>query len=422
MSQRYLYYNLKIMRFTSMLDLDKNSSLSFKIWCYFWRSFSTLTVSYAIIFSMMDLITTESPLMSKSPVFLNMSVNATLATRLIFFYTFCKKTTKLVQLMFETFTYSTQTGLIEKTMHSYVKKTNVGFLIWFTIGNIGAQMYMVTPLIMEEERSLPMPLWRPYEATKSPFYELTFLFEVISNFILIFHVTTTDILFSTMTHITAGQYELLAWEFEHVCYTPLLEFGFTKDDILTFKRLLPNNCNRKEMSDEDYGLYNRIVKVTQTESYNHSLCLNFVRLIQQHNKLIHFSEEMEKFWSILLIPMLLIAQVYLTFEVHLILNSKDSTVTLQALEYILPIFLEITLISFAGESLLQRSMNLRTSLYTAPWYLCGSRFKKLFSIVLMRCSRDAFITIGGFTPNGLESYTWMMRSSIGYLAVLREPI
>nr|XP_022917664.1 uncharacterized protein LOC111426968 [Onthophagus taurus] len=140
------------------------------------------------------------------------------------------------------------------------------------------------------------------------------------NIVLVFHVTTTDILFTTMTHVTAGQYELLAWEFEHVCYTPLLEYGFTKDDILTFKRMLPNNCSRKEMSVEDYGLYNRIVTVMQTESYNHRICINFARLIKQHSKLIHFSKEMEKFWSILLIPMILIAQGYLTFEMHLVIN------------------------------------------------------------------------------------------------------
>lgn len=90
---------------------------------------------------------------------------------------------------------------------------------------------------------LPINLDFPYDWTKSPYYELTFLFQFVTDLIAAFEHGATDIFYLSVTILLARQFQILGSNLRNCIYRSLLDIGCEKEQVVSFSRLF--NCDQK---------------------------------------------------------------------------------------------------------------------------------------------------------------------------------
>ncbi|XP_035742390.1 odorant receptor 22c-like [Vespa mandarinia] len=103
-------------------------------------------------------------------------------------------------------------------------------------------------------------------------------------------------------------------------------------------------------------------------------------------------------------------------------NSKETKDNLQSFlffVYISSVICTLFIYCFIGECFIQESSNFGNAIYNYDWYNLPVTESKFFLICMIRSKKPQFLTSGKFAVLSLSIFTDILKTSMGYLSVLR---
>ncbi|XP_047370274.1 putative odorant receptor 85d [Vespa velutina] len=145
-------------------------------------------------------------------------------------------------------------------------------------------------------------------------------------------------------------------------------------------------------------------------------------LVLRHYHLIRLAEKLEDNFNIVIMQQLLGTIIHLCISGYHLLMSKESKDSLTLILFILYGFCvmgTLFIYCFIGECLIQESINFGNAIYNYDWYNLSSMESKFFLICMIRTKKPLYLTSGKFVILSLTIFTDIVKSSMGYLSVLR---
>nr|XP_050868541.1 odorant receptor 9a-like [Vespula vulgaris] len=169
-----------------------------------------------------------------------------------------------------------------------------------------------------------------------------------------------------------------------------------------------------------FGILSYKVKRILTRSKNYHEGMK--ELILRHYRLIRLTEELESNFNYPIMQQLMGSTVHICIAGFYVLTSNVMEDTVQFILFIAYFFSVISTLfiyCFIGECFIQESMNFDKAIYNYEWYNLSPTEAKFFLICMIRTQKPQCLTSGKFTILSLTIFTDILKTSMGYLSVLR---
>ncbi|XP_025163767.1 odorant receptor 13a-like isoform X2 [Harpegnathos saltator] len=223
-------------------------------------------------------------------------------------------------------------------------------------------------------RPLPIKLLLPFDAEQSPIYEVLFVALFVHSMSIMYTVNFLSGLVLTLVFHVSGQIDIIHRKFksfsEKISY-----YG----------------------SSETIGM-----------------------LVEKHNKVILFSENVDKLFSFIALMQVLGNTLVICF-LGLVFTTSSTGADADLLRTIFAyagITVEIFMFCFLGEYLGLKNKSLGDAAYESLWYNMSPGHGRNILFVIMRSQKHLTITLGGITNLSLEAFTSIMKASASYMSVL----
>lgn len=350
------------------------------------------------------------------------------AVRLAYYYTNSKGIETLTDTLNKTFKYRTEKGVDEETMEWYVKFAKNITVFWFWDVFITGEFMALLPLIFifKNGRVLPVPAWYPWDKTQSPFYEISYSLQLLTNVHMSFVYGNSDMLFVSYCILTGGQFKILGLNYKNTIYRALLRFGVSEEKVKDFSKKFNNYGVDEEIDDnltevthqnsfknkslikieKKKEIEDELLAIIDTKKYQKVLLNVLNECIEQHQTLISYCDSIESFFSPIILPSLSFAMFYVIFMLFTVVTTTDAdrSIFLFYVSYIICGLMQLFLLTYFGQTLTTQSQNAKDYLYEAPWYLGDEKFKSSFQFVQMRFGKPIKLTAGKFLFISLETY------------------
>ncbi|XP_014483193.1 PREDICTED: odorant receptor 22c-like [Dinoponera quadriceps] len=144
-------------------------------------------------------------------------------------------------------------------------------------------------------------------------------------------------------------------------------------------------------------------------------------LVEKHNKVISFSENLDKLLSFMaLMQIFWNTLVFCFLGLHIVVSIHNAAgvILVKAIIAYFGIMMEIFIFCFAGEYLTHKSRSLGDAGYESLWYNMSPSLSKNILFFIMRSQKQLTLTAGGMTILSLEAFTSIMKASASYISVL----
>nr|QLI62068.1 odorant receptor 25 [Streltzoviella insularis] len=239
-----------------------------------------------------------------------------------------------------------------------------------------------------EKNQLPLRAWYPYDTSKSPAYELTYMHQVGALFIAAYLNVGKDTLVTALIAQCRCRLRLLGLALRTLC----------RDVEVTHNHLLTAN--------EEQVVSSRL---------RNCVC--------QHQAALTAASELQTCFS---------APTFAQFTVSLViicvtafqLASVSHTGNLVRLfsmgTYLLNMSFQVFLYCYQGNQLSEESIEIAGAAYFAPWYAFSARLRRAMLVLMTRSRRVARLTAGGFTTLSLTSFMAIIKASYSFFTVLQQ--
>lgn len=283
--------------------------------------------------------------------------------RLTYYYWNARGIETLTDTLNKTFRYNTEEGIYEANMKWYVQFARRLSIFWFWDVFITGEFMALLPLFFmyKNGRVLPIPAWYPWDWKETPFFEISYSFQILTNLHMSFVYGNSDMLYVSYCILTGGQFHLLGLNYKNAIYTALLRYGIPREKVSKFSELfnyygtekafteiknlghlesfqnsLKKNritakwitsikADSEEISSEKYVFGNleekEILKVIRSEKFVDILTTVFKNCIDQHQTLLAYCESVEEFFSPIILPSLSFAMFYVIFMLFTVVTT-----------------------------------------------------------------------------------------------------
>ncbi|XP_011694606.1 PREDICTED: odorant receptor 22c-like [Wasmannia auropunctata] len=149
---------------------------------------------------------------------------------------------------------------------------------------------------------------------------------------------------------------------------------------------------------------------------------SFGMLIERHNKIISFSENIEELLSfIALMQVIWNTLVICCLGFVIIISIHNETGVFMVMKTACAYFAimaEAFVICFAGEYLSLKSKLISYATYETLWYDMPANTGKIIMFIIMRSQRRLTITAGKMMDMSFETFTSIMKTTASYISVL----
>ncbi|KAK2574928.1 hypothetical protein KPH14_002618 [Odynerus spinipes] len=163
-------------------------------------------------------------------------------------------------------------------------------------------------------------------------------------------------------------------------------------------------------------------KVTQVLRNSNNLRHDIKQLVLKHHQLIRLAETLENDFNIYICQQM----IAITFNLcisgyHALVSSNNGDTTTFVMFVWYAIVLLATLLSYCyiGECLIEESMGFSESLYLSEWYELSPMNLKMIYICMIRGRIPLQLTSAKFFTLSLNTFTKILKTSMGYLSVLK---
>ncbi|KAI4475199.1 hypothetical protein M0804_014456 [Polistes exclamans] len=146
------------------------------------------------------------------------------------------------------------------------------------------------------------------------------------------------------------------------------------------------------------------------------------KLIVRHYQLIRLAEKLEDNFNIAIMQQLLGTTIHLCISGYHLLMSTETKQRITLILFTLYGFCVISTLfiyCYIGECLIQESTKFGSAIYNYEWYNESAVNSKFFVICMIRTKKPQCLTSGKFVVLSLKIFTDIVKSSMGYLSVLR---
>ncbi|KAJ8721822.1 hypothetical protein PYW08_004224 [Mythimna loreyi] len=239
-----------------------------------------------------------------------------------------------------------------------------------------------------EKNQLPLRAWYPYDATKSPAYELTYANQSSAVTAAALVNICLDTLVTSLIAVCRCRLRLVGLSLKTLCEgIPLSE-----------KHLLTPEQEKIVQS----RLHQSVVK--------HEAALKTVRMIQQ-------------FFSFPILAQFTVSVVIICVTAYQLAMEVSNGNWVRSFSmgcYLLGMALQVFLYCYQGNQLTEESSEIAGAAYEAPWYKCSLRVRRSLLIVMVRTRRAVRLTAGGFTTLSLACFTSIIKASYTFFTVLQQ--
>ncbi|XP_047370275.1 odorant receptor 4-like isoform X1 [Vespa velutina] len=146
------------------------------------------------------------------------------------------------------------------------------------------------------------------------------------------------------------------------------------------------------------------------------------KLILRHYRLIRLTETLEDNFNFPIMQQLLGTTIHICISCYYVLmgpETKDILTSILFFLYMLSVTSTLFIYCFIGECFIQESTNFGNAIYNYEWYNLPAIDAKFFLICMIRTKKPQFLTSGKFAILSLTVFTDIIKTSMGYLSVLR---
>ncbi|XP_036141369.1 odorant receptor 13a [Monomorium pharaonis] len=148
----------------------------------------------------------------------------------------------------------------------------------------------------------------------------------------------------------------------------------------------------------------------------------FGMLIERHNRIISFSENIEKFFSFIALMQVVWNTLVICCLGFIIIisfhNGTDVFITIKTIFAYVAVTFEVFIICFIGDHLRLKGELIANATYDSLWYNMSPRQNKIILFIIIRSQKRLIITAGKMMDMSLETFTNIMKASVSYASVL----
>ncbi|XP_072759457.1 odorant receptor 10a-like [Anoplolepis gracilipes] len=277
-------------------------------------------------------------------------------------------------------------------MLKYARTGRFGFLIFFYLG-CGSCVFPFSSFIFANldlpsleqqtynktsQRIMLFPAYCVFETYTSFAYGLVEVLQTLQIFVNCISHCGNDGFFFDLTMHVCGQFEVLSLEFAEI-------------------------SSKQSLSHKKLGI-----------------------LLKRHHRLIDLAYHLEKAYSLVILPQLLMSVMLICiegFQLILVL-TMDNTIfaAIKHLIYIAVFLVQLFIYCFAGQTLEFQSQSLAYAIYEIPWYNFNVSMMKDLPLMIFRATNPHRLTAGKFLAINFVSFKEILKASVSYLSVLRVMI
>ncbi|XP_073956091.1 odorant receptor Or1-like [Choristoneura fumiferana] len=237
-----------------------------------------------------------------------------------------------------------------------------------------------------EKNQLPLRAWYPYDTSKSPAYELTYVHQVVALFIAAYLNVGKDTLVTTLIAQCRCRLRLLGLELRTLC-----------DD------LVPNEQGMLS-SEQEKTVWSRLRNI-----------------VRQHQAALEASSLLQDCFSAPIFAQFLVSMVIICVTAFQLAAQTGNLVRLFSMgTYLLNMTFQVFLYCYQGNQLSEESIEIAGAAYACPWYSCSTRLRRGLLVLMERTRRAARLTAGGFTTLSLTSFMAIVKTSYSLFTVLQQ--
>ncbi|RZB66617.1 7tm 6 domain containing protein [Asbolus verrucosus] len=227
------------------------------------------------------------------------------------------------------------------------------------------------------EHRLPFLAWYPYNSKVSPFYELTYCYQVIAITYLCMANVNIDTLIAALNMYIGAQFDILC------------------DDLRNFH----------EISENASGTTNAKLK----------------KCIHHHREILKFAEQTNEFYNWLLFIQFVVCGISIGLAIfHLTLSTPFTSKFYSLISYSGGITGEVFLYCWFGNEIQIKSGQLSYALFESDWISLSPEVRKNLIIFMLKVQKSLNISALGLFNLSLDTFMKIMRTAWSYFALLRQ--
>nr|ARO76436.1 odorant receptor 31 [Conogethes punctiferalis] len=237
-----------------------------------------------------------------------------------------------------------------------------------------------------EKGQLPMRAWYPYDTSKSPAYELTYIHQAVAVSLGATVNVSLDYLVTSLMAQCSCRLRLLA-----------LRLRTLGEDFVVNDQML-------------FSAYHAQVLTERLH-----------RCIQRHQSALETAARLQKAYSATILVQVTVSMVIICVTAYqLAFETQDLVRFVSMLAYFLCMTLQLFLYCYQGNQLSEESIQVAEAAYEMPWYSCTSSFRRDLLMLMTRSRRVSRITAAGFTTLSLSAFMAIIKASYTFFTVLRS--
>ncbi|CAH0691651.1 unnamed protein product [Spodoptera exigua] len=238
-----------------------------------------------------------------------------------------------------------------------------------------------------EKHQLPLRAWYPYDTTKSPAYELTYVHQVGALLIAAFLNVGKDTLVAALTAQCRCRLRLLGLSLRS------LDKGLDIEDkyMLTAEQEKIVSCRLRSC-------------------------------VLQHQETLKAAKELQECFSEPTFAQLTVSLIIICVTAfQLSMAQPDNMVRLLSMgTYLLNMTFQVFIYCYQGNQLSEESFEIAGAAYECLWYKFSLRLRRALLIIMVRTRRALRLTAGGFTTLSLTSFMAIIKASYSLFTLLQQ--
>ncbi|XP_061939166.1 odorant receptor 13a-like isoform X1 [Apis cerana] len=288
----------------------------------------------------------------------------------------------------------------EKEILNSCKKTCAFFVSSVTfIGICAILSYLMTPFTArignnESERVLPFNMWLNLPLSQTPYYELSFLVQIITLYYIGICYFCFDNVFCIMAIHLTGQFRILGYRFAKLCNI------------------------EHEMCEKDAALAKHVHKCYE----------KFKEYVRYHQALINFHTKLENVYTMIILGQVIVFSVLICLFCYQVLLANAPSARRSIFIFLLIGAVSLLfMFTYSCDGVMEQSDNVAVGAYSALWTIMpmdkfGRTLRRDLIMVIERSRRVCCLTANGFFPVSLETYTTILSTAVSYFTLLRNNI
>ncbi|XP_067206888.1 odorant receptor 4-like isoform X2 [Linepithema humile] len=160
----------------------------------------------------------------------------------------------------------------------------------------------------------------------------------------------------------------------------------------------------------------------ENENKHKSIVPTTDKIIQKHQKIIHFAEKIESLYTYIALLQFTSNTIMICTLGFLIVTAIGSPnaieVIIRSILFYVITSLEAFIFCYAGEYLKNKSNAVSLAVYDTPWYNLKPKDSRVLLFIMKRSQKQLMLTAGKMMDLSLESFTSIINASGSYLSML----